>query len=150
MPTWPFKGKHQGKNVNDIPTDYFEWAVRDSKNPEARDMAQRVLDFRGGGGQKSSQRSSDRTSPRRYTNQQAVSQDFLSMMTRGLALWLHTQTGYPLEHVQEYLRSGNTPWNVKEQEPAPELTDPKFDPFEKERGGNDWDYDEETGEKIPY
>jgi hypothetical protein len=138
MPVWTFKGKHQGKDINDVPTDYLEWAVKDSKNPEARDMARRALEFREGSA-RNSQKSSGQTSPRRYINQQQpVSKDFLDMMARGMALWLSVQTGQSLSDVQEYLRSGNAPWH-KPQEPErqPELTDMKFDPFANEREGDD-------------
>lgn len=46
---WTFKGKHEGKDVNDVPLDYIQWAADSSKNPEAKAMAVKILAYRNGG-----------------------------------------------------------------------------------------------------
>ncbi len=43
---WTFAGKHKDKDINDVPTDYLEWAATKSKNPEAKAMAVKALSYR--------------------------------------------------------------------------------------------------------
>jgi len=45
---WTGKGKHEGKDVNDVPKDYLEWAAESSKNPAAKELATKILAHRGG------------------------------------------------------------------------------------------------------
>ncbi len=45
---WIFKGKHEGKDVNDVPEDYLKWAADSSKNPEAKALATKILAYREG------------------------------------------------------------------------------------------------------
>ncbi|KKK59942.1 hypothetical protein LCGC14_3029300, partial [marine sediment metagenome] len=45
---WPFKGKMEGKDVNDVPGDYIEWAAKASKNPTTKAQAVKVLAYREG------------------------------------------------------------------------------------------------------
>ena len=46
---WTGKGKHEGKDVNDVPLDYIEWAAKESKNPTTKEQAEKILAFRNSG-----------------------------------------------------------------------------------------------------
>ncbi|KKL23260.1 hypothetical protein LCGC14_2427200, partial [marine sediment metagenome] len=46
---WTGKGKHEGKDVNDVPVDYIEWAAKESKNPTTKEQATKILAFRNSG-----------------------------------------------------------------------------------------------------
>ena len=46
---WPFKGKMEGKDVNDVDEGYLKWAADSSKNPEAKALATKILAYRGDG-----------------------------------------------------------------------------------------------------
>ncbi len=45
---WSGKGKHEGKDVNDVPLDYIEWAAKESKNPTTKEQATKILAYRKG------------------------------------------------------------------------------------------------------
>ncbi len=45
---WTGKGKHEGKDVNDVPLDYIEWAAKESKNPTTKEQATKILAYREG------------------------------------------------------------------------------------------------------
>ena len=46
---WTGKGKHEGKDVNDVPLDYIEWAAKESKNPTTKEQATKILAYRHSG-----------------------------------------------------------------------------------------------------
>ena len=46
---WPF-GKHVGVLVEELPTDYIEWALANMENPPFAEELQNQLELRGGRG----------------------------------------------------------------------------------------------------
>ena len=46
---WPF-GKHKGELIEDLPSDYIEWALANLENPPHAEELQNQLDLRAGRG----------------------------------------------------------------------------------------------------
>lgn len=46
---WPF-GKYEGELVEDLPTDYIEWALSNLEDPPHAEELQNQLDLRAGRG----------------------------------------------------------------------------------------------------
>jgi hypothetical protein len=44
---WTYKGKHEGRDINEVPTDYLQWCYNNSKNDQARAKAKEALQYRG-------------------------------------------------------------------------------------------------------
>ena len=98
---WTFKGKHEGKDVNDVPKDYLEWAAEKSKNPEARALAQKVLDYQNRGSIGSSNNTKTST---------GTSESGLRAKVLELAIQMDTKNPWPyLKPVKDYIETGQLP-----------------------------------------
>lgn len=149
MTKWPFRGKHQGDDINDIPTSYLEWIMENSKNPDAIDLADRALAFREKADfdepEDKARRSNTRRTSSRRTRQtqldipdepEAKDESLLEMemliraMVFTAASLMNPKNPWEnLDMITQYVI-----FNEK-----PHLTDENFDPLEKaqERAGED-------------
>lgn len=133
---WDFKGKHQGKNINDVPTDYLEWILENSKNTDARSTAKKALDYRASRGESGGSSYQGKSS-----DEQMIKNIFdpekIDMFIRGIILTtcVFRDPVNPWEFFQEHMRYvvfNEAPKPKKVTEEKPHLSDENFDPFEKD------------------
>ena len=122
---WEHRGKYQGKNVNDLPDSYVQWAIENASGDMKAD-AQRIKDFRknkGMWGQSDSGGRTTRSSGARKT-------DPTTLRYKILDLSIKMDTKNPWQYVEavgDYLTQGKKPDFAKEPMPEPKVQE-DFDP----------------------
>lgn len=120
---WTFKGKHEGKDINDVPEDYLQWAMDSSKNPETKALATKILAYRNSGNSMPGRTSTAASS-------KGTPEAGLRSRVLELAIQMDVKNPWPyLKPIKDYIETGQLPnltsmLGADEPKPVSEQDDP--------------------------
>jgi len=109
---WPFKGKYEGVDVNELDEGYLNWCIENAdRNAERADTAEKIKDYRKRHGDNTTEHSAPQSQPAPRSQSTAISAELRAKI---LECALNTSVEDPWRYIadyEKYVLHGDIPQN---------------------------------------